>query len=109
MPTARLVLVTHPVHGARAFARRLVERRFAACVNLVPLASVYRWRGKVEGAREVLLLVKTTAPRLGELERAVRAAHPYECPEFVVLAAQHVAPAYLRWLAGETLRPRGTR
>jgi periplasmic divalent cation tolerance protein len=98
------VLITHPPRGARAFARHLVERRLAACVNLVPLASVYRWRGKVEHAREVLLLVKTTAGRLRELERRVTAEHPYECPEFVVLAPGHVAPGYLRWLAEETLR-----
>jgi periplasmic divalent cation tolerance protein len=104
-PSARVVLVTHPPRGARAFARRLVERRLAACVNLVPLASVYRWHGQVEGAREVLLVTKTTAARVPALERWVRAEHPYECPEFVVLAAQHVAPAYARWLAAETRPP----
>lgn len=104
MSKARLVLVTHPPRGARGFARRLVERRLAACVNLVPLASLYRWRGKIEGAREVLLIVKTTAARLRALERCVRDEHPYECPEFVVLAPEHVAPAYARWLDAETLR-----
>ena len=102
MASARVVLVTHPPRGARAFARLLVERRLAACVNLVPLSSVYRWRGKVEGAREVLLVVKTTAARVGALERCVLAEHPYECPEFVVLAAGHAAAPYLRWLVGET-------
>jgi|SRR5688572_30975085 len=104
MSLARLVLVTHPPRGARAFARLLVTRRLAACVNLVPLSSVYRWRGKIESAREVLLVLKTTAGRLRELERCVRGEHPYECPEFVVLAPPHVASDYLRWLVDETAR-----
>lgn len=104
---ARVVLVTHPVRGARAFARRLVERRLAACVNLVPLASVYRWRGKVERAREVLLVVKTASRRVRELERCVLHEHPYECPEFVVLEPAHVASGYLLWLVEET-QPAGS-
>ena len=99
---ARIVLVTHPPRGARAFARGLVERRLAACVNLVPLSSVYRWRGEVEGAREVLLVVKTSAGRMRELEGRVRDEHPYECPEFVVVEPRQVARGYLRWLLEET-------
>jgi periplasmic divalent cation tolerance protein len=99
---ARVVLVTHPLRGARAFARGCVERRLAACVNLVPVASVYRWKARVESAREVLLVVKTTSAALARLERHVRAAHPYECFEFVVLAPDHVERKYLAWLAAET-------
>ena len=108
MAAARVLLVTHPPRGAEAFARGLVEERLAACVNLVPLASVYRWQGKVERAREVLLVVKTTVGRVAALERRVRASHPYECPEFVVLAADHAAAPYARWLAAET-RPAALR
>ncbi len=99
---ARVVLVTHPVRGARAFARELVERRLAACVQLAPLASVYRWRGRVEAARELLLSIKTTAACVAALERHVRAAHPYDTPELVVLAPQHVEARYLAWLRAET-------
>ena len=104
MAAARIVLVTHPPRGARTFARLLVERRLAACVHLVPLSSVYRWHGRVESAREVLLVVKTTPARLAPLERCVRAEHPYECPEFVVLSPSHVSAGYLRWLGEETRR-----
>jgi periplasmic divalent cation tolerance protein len=99
---ARVVLVTHPVRGARAFARGLVERRLAACVQLAPLASVYRWRGRVEAAREVLFSIKTTAACVAALERHLRAAHPYDTPELVVLAPQHVEARYLAWLRAET-------
>ena len=102
MAAARVVLVTHPPRGAEAFARGLVAARLAACVNLLPASSVYRWRGEVERAREVLLLIKTAADRLRALERHVRAAHPYECPEFVVLAPSALATAYRRWVLDET-------
>ena len=108
MAGARIVLVTHPPRGARAFARALVERRLAACVNLVALDSLYRWRGRVEAARETLLVVKTSPARLAALERHVVAEHPYDTPEFVVLAPARVAPRYLRWLA-EATRTESTR
>lgn len=108
MARARIVLVTHPPRGARAFARRLVEARLAACVNLVPLASVYRWKARVESARETLLVIKTRPGRVAALERHVRAAHPYDTPEFVVLSTARVEPRYLRWLT-ESTGPERTR
>lgn len=106
MARARIVLVTHPPRGARAFARGLVAQGLAACVNLVPLSSVYRWRGRVEGARETLLVIKTSAARVVALERHVRAEHPYDTPEFVVLASAHVEARYSRWLTESTRPPR---
>ncbi len=102
MPVARIVLVTHPLRGAQAFARELVTRRLAACVQLVPLTALYRWRGRVERARELRLEIKTTAARLAALERHVRATHPYEVPEFVVLDPARVGASYLDWLRAET-------
>ena len=99
---ARVVLITHPEGGARDFARSLVERRLAACVNLVPATSVYRWRDAIEEDPEVLLIVKTTAARLGELERSLADDHPYDVPELVALTPTHVERAYLSWLSGET-------
>lgn len=103
---ARIVLVTHPVRGARVFARFLVARRLAACVQLVPLASIYRWRGRIEEAREVLLSIKTTRARVAAIERHVQSAHPYDTPELVVLAPEHVERRYLAWLHAETDAPR---
>jgi periplasmic divalent cation tolerance protein len=101
---ARVVLVTAPDEAsAERIARQLCERGLVACCNLVGgVRSIYRWRSAIEDAAEVLLVLKTTAARLPELEEAVRALHPYDVPEFVALAASHVAPAYLRWLQGET-------
>lgn len=102
MGAVRIVLVTHPSRGARAFARGLVERRLAACVNLVPLRSVYRWKGRIESAPEVQLVIKTTAGRLKALERHVASEHPYDTPEFLALATARAAERYQRWLRAET-------
>lgn len=105
MEPARLVLVTHPREGAGAFARALVEARLAACVNRLPVTSVYRWEGAVQEDEEVLLVVKTAAGRLADLERHVLAAHPYDVPEFVVLEPGAVAAPYLAWLEGAVQAP----
>ena len=101
---ARLVLTTAPDRQvAERIARELVGRKLAACVSLLPsIRSVYRWKGAVEEADEVLLVVKTTAARLPELERALAEIHPYELPECVAIAPEHVEAKYLAWLADET-------
>lgn len=97
---ARIVLITHPVEGARELARDLVEARLAACCNLTEVRSVYRWQGAVEDEAEVLLVVKTAADRLPALEAHLEAHHPYDVPELVALRPDHVAPDYLAWLLG---------
>lgn len=101
---ARVVLATHSdLQAARALARTLVEQRLAACVNVLGGAlSVYRWNDAVEEAHEALLVVKTAAARIDELEREFRRLHPYDTPEWVVLAPQHVEPRYLAWLLEQT-------
>ncbi|MCY3004159.1 MAG: divalent-cation tolerance protein CutA [Planctomycetota bacterium] len=103
---ARWVVSTAPdLERARALARALVEERLAACVSFQPgLASVYRWKGAVEEATEVLLLIKTTAERLPELERAFARLHPYEVPELIAFEPTHVAAPYLAWLVAEVER-----
>lgn len=96
-----LVLCTHPeLDGARSLARALVEQRLAACVNLLPgLHSIYRWEGAVEEGAEVQLLIKTALGRWPELERAIRARHPYRTPELLVLPIVAGGVDYLDWLA----------
>ena len=87
----------------RPMARDLVERRLAACVNIVPrVHSIYRWEGAVMADDEQLLLIKTTTDRLRELKDAVFAAHPYDVPEFVVLAIDRIEGPYLDWLLDST-------
>lgn len=101
---ARIVLTTA---GSREEADRighfLVEERIAACVNLLPgLASVYRWQGKVESSEEILLIIKTTADALDQLEAALRSLHSYDLPELLVLHPESGSKAYLDWLAAST-------
>lgn len=99
-----LVLTNLPdAAGAEALARRLVEARLAACVNiLAPCRSVYRWQDKVESAAEVPLLIKVRRAAYPALENAIRAAHPYELPEIVAVPVSVGLPAYLDWVRTET-------
>lgn len=91
---------------ARHIAAELVERRLAACVNVLeaPVRSTYRWKSKSETATEYLLLIKTAKKRLRALRAAVERLHRYEVPEFIALPIIAGSPAYLRWL-DECLRP----
>jgi periplasmic divalent cation tolerance protein len=109
MPTIRtfkIVLVTAPdLRTARRLARSAVAARLIACANLVPnLESHYRWQGKIECSREVLLVLKTTRARLGALEKFILAQHPYATPEFVVMPVTGGAKGYLEWWA-QSCRP----
>ncbi len=102
---SRIVLVTCPSLAlARKIARAVVQKRLAACVNVVrcPVESFYSWKGKLESAREYLLVIKTTAKRLAELEREVKRLHTYEVPEFIALPITEGSLDYLSWL-GESV------
>jgi periplasmic divalent cation tolerance protein len=84
---------------AQRLAEMLIEKRLAACVQILPdMESVYRWQGKVEQQREVLLIVKTIRSKFEVLEKAVRAAHSYETPEIVALPLIAGSGPYLEWL-----------
>ncbi len=99
-----IVLSTLPDRArALALASALVERRLAACVNvLAECSSVYRWQGKIETAAEVPVLIKTSAARYAALEQAIRELHPYELPEIVAVPIRGGLPGYLHWVAAET-------
>src|SRR6266478_5875419 len=96
----RIVLVTcASVAEARKIGRSAVEKKLAACANIVKgVQSIYRWKGRVERAREVLVLMKTTVMRLRELEREVKRVHSYEVPEFIVLPIVAGSREYLKWV-----------
>ena len=100
----RIALVTcGSTAEARKIARSVVEKKLAACANLVPsVESIYRWKGKVERAREALLIIKTTANRLPELEKEVKRLHSYDVPEFIVLPIVAGSRKYLAWLKDST-------
>ncbi|MGH9450765.1 MAG: divalent-cation tolerance protein CutA [Terriglobia bacterium] len=102
-----LVLVTAGnLREAKTIARRLVESRLAACVNLIqPVRSVYRWKGKLMEGREVLLMVKTRKHLFAELERAVLKSHSYTTPEILSLPVNDGSADYLEWIESSVKAP----
>jgi periplasmic divalent cation tolerance protein len=85
---------------ARRLARELVEARLAACVNIVPgIRSVFQWKGAVEEANELLLVVKTSRALLNEVRAAIERLHSYELPEVIAFQIVDGSAEYLEWLA----------
>lgn len=108
---AVVVLCTAPAAGgdgklgAADLARRLVEERLCACVNVLPaVRSFFRWQDQVDEAAELLLIVKTTAKAARTLRQRIVELHPYQVPEVLELAVADGLPAYLQWL-GDSVHP----
>lgn len=106
-----LVLVTAPnLEVARSLARLALEARLVACANMIPqIESHYWWQGKLEQSAEVLLVMKTTRPRLKALESIVLKNHPYDTAEFVVLPIQAGSARYLDWVTASVAPPQAAR
>jgi len=101
MTDAKIVLTTTgSQEEARKMARTLVERRLAACVNIIPqVESVYRWQGKVEDAHEWLLVIKTTGNAFERVRDAIRELHSYDLPECISFSVENGSSAYLDWIS----------
>jgi len=99
-----VILCTVPDQDtAEKLATGLVERRLAACVNVIAaVKSFYRWQGKLEQSPELQLLIKTRRGRFDELVTWLDEHHPYEVPEIVAIPAERVSEAYLAWAIGQT-------
>ena len=106
MSDKKLVLTTAgSQEEAEKIAQALVERRLAACVNLVgPIQSVYRWQGNVETAAEHLLVIKTTADLFDAVARAIRELHSYELPECIQLPIEAGSAEYMKWIEESVAR-----
>ena len=104
MERAVFVYTTWPsIVEAEQAGRNLVERRLAACVNILPqMISHYWWEGKVERAEEAVMLIKTRASLAGAVEEAVKDIHSYDVPAIVVLPVESVEQSYLGWIMAET-------
>ncbi len=94
-----VLVTTTPEDAAPTIARALVERRLAACVNILPVVqSVYRWQGEVEESAEALLVIKTLRSRFEAVDAALRELHPYEVYELLALPVEAGNAAYLGWI-----------
>jgi len=104
-----LVLTTLPDQAqAEALARELLTARLAACIQIgATVQSLYHWRGKIETASEVPLAIKTRAGLYPRVEETIRRRHPYELPEIVAVPISCGLPAYLDWIAAETMHGNG--
>jgi periplasmic divalent cation tolerance protein len=99
-----LVYMTAPTDAEAArIGRDLVDRRLAACANLLPgMVSLYWWENNVERADEVVLIAKTRTELVPALTERVREIHPYQTPCIVSIPLQSGNPDYLNWIASET-------
>jgi periplasmic divalent cation tolerance protein len=96
----RLVIVTYPSHDAAVAAvTAAVERRLAACGNILPAESRYLWRGRVEAHSEAFVVFKTVPKKVGALFEFLGSGHPYSVPEIVEVDVPRVDPRYLRYLS----------
>ena len=84
--------------SAKGIARRLVERRLAACVQMLPIESVYRWDSEICDDSEVMLLIKSRTMLYDRIAAAIRENHAYEVPEIIQIPITDGLPAYLRWI-----------
>ncbi len=102
-----VVLVTGgSLRECRKIAQALVEKRLAACVNVVPhIRSFYRWEGKIQNDRECLLVIKTVRQLFSELRAEVERLHSYQVPEVICLPIVEGAAGYLTWIE-ESVTPR---
>ncbi|BAW79505.1 divalent ion tolerance protein CutA [Candidatus Nitrosoglobus terrae] len=84
---------------ARKLATLLVEKQYAACVNIIPrLASVYYWKEKIQTDSESLLLIKSRVDTYSVIEQTIREQHPYELPEVIAVTISNGLSDYLRWI-----------
>jgi periplasmic divalent cation tolerance protein len=100
MTDMRIVLTTAGSQNeARRIADALVERKLAACVNIISkVQAIYRWQGKTQEAEEWMLLIKTTSNLFEKLRDAIKELHPYELPECISIAVDDGSKEYLNWI-----------
>ncbi len=103
METVRVVYISIPRDEAEKMAMALVERRLAACINIVPkITSFFWWDDAVQQDEESLLIIKTTTKKFAELKAYVIENHPYELPEIIAIPLTEASSDYINWIKTET-------
>ncbi len=93
-----IVFITTPEKDGTKIAEILVKQKLAACVNIIPVRSIYSWKGKIENDKENLLIVKTKDFLIEKLKKTITEIHSYEVPECIVLSIEDGLPDYLKWI-----------
>ena len=97
-PEMIIIMSTAPEHIAFDIGHALINDHLIACINLVPMRSMYLWEGRFCTERELLMIMKTTPERFDEVEKRIRALHPYDVPEIVALPVREGAGDFLTWV-----------
>jgi periplasmic divalent cation tolerance protein len=97
-----VIFSTVPTDRSAAIAEKLLGSNLVACVNTMPVRSLYRWKGESCDDEEHLLIIKTRRSLAEQVIRAIRMVHPYEVPEIIVLPVIAGHPPYIAWVYGET-------
>lgn len=103
-PYSMILVTCGSKDEAERLAEGLVRGRLAACVQILPITSFYEWKGEMNRDDELLLLVKTTAGRYGDVEAFIKANHSYEVPEIIQVPIERGLPDYLAWIDANTRR-----
>ncbi|MBN1799380.1 MAG: divalent-cation tolerance protein CutA [Spirochaetales bacterium] len=99
-----MCIISTPQDQAERIANEFVSRKLAACAQIInPIHSIYWWRGKIEHDKEALILLKTVAELIEKLKQTLKAVHPYEVPEFIVIPIQDGYTPYLSWIGDSLL------
>ena len=98
-----MLVTTANRREAMRIAESVVEKRLAACGNVIPsVTSIFRWKGRVQKSGETLLIMKTTSRRYPALQRLIRSMHSYEVPEIIGLTVERGLHPYVEWVQKET-------
>ena len=98
-----MLVTTANRREAMRIAKSVVEKRLAACGNVLPsVTSIFRWKGRVQKSGETLLIMKTTSRRYPALQRLIRSMHSYEVPEIIGLTVESGLHPYVEWVHKET-------
>ncbi len=101
--TPMIILSTYPNKKiVTKIAKKIVQKRFAACVNISKISSIYTWKGKIENTSEYLAIFKTTKKKAKSLKNEIKRTHPYEVPEIAELHVNSINAPYLKWLVEST-------
>jgi len=98
-----VLVTTANLTEARAIATQLIEAKLAACVNLLPIDSIYTWKGKVEQGKEYQLIIKTDLSKFEQLAEKIKTLHSYEVPEIIAIPIVAGSKGYLDWLGSSLI------